>query len=107
MTNSRSRISINFSRSERKLRLSLHYKGSNSLLFVNATKIYHFKAKGSKTKRYPLCLGNNSKDFLVDNMKKTGFNGYVYDFSVDYNIVDISNIINIHKYLIKKKNGMK
>ena len=34
--------------------------------------------------------------------KKTGLNGYVYEFSVDYNIIDISNIINIHKYLMKK-----
>ena len=34
--------------------------------------------------------------------KETGFNGYVYDFSVDYNIIDTSNIISIHKYLMKK-----
>ena len=32
-----------------------------------------------------LCLGNISKDWSVDNMKKTGLNGYVYNFSVDYN----------------------
>ena len=35
-------------------------------------------------------------------MKKTGLNGYVYEFSVGYNIIDTSNIINIHKYLMKK-----
>ena len=35
-------------------------------------------------------------------MKKKGLNGNVYEFSVDYNIIDASNIINIHKYLIKK-----
>ena len=29
-------------------------------------------------KRYPLCLGNISKDVSVDDMKKTGSNGYVY-----------------------------
>ena len=49
-----------------------------------------------------MCLGNISKDILVDNMKKTKLNGYVYDFSVDYNITDTSNITNIHKHLIKK-----
>ena len=27
---------------------------------------------------------------------------YVYEFSVDYNTVDTSNIIDIHKYLMKK-----
>ena len=35
-------------------------------------------------------------------MKKTGLNGYVYEFSVGYNIIDTSNIISIHKYLMKK-----
>ena len=69
---------------------------------VNATKIHHFKAKDSEIKKYPLCLGNISKNSSVDNMKKTGLNGYVYDFGVDFNSVDTSNIINIHKYLMKK-----
>ena len=36
------------------------------------------------------------------NKKKTGLNGYVYEFSVDYNIIDTSNIIDIHEYLMKK-----
>ena len=94
--------SINFSRSEREFCLSLHYNGSNSFLFVNATKIHQFKAKDSEIKRYPLCLGNISKDFSVDNMKKTELNGYVYDFSVYYDIIDVSNIIDMHKYLMKK-----
>ena len=76
--------SINFSRSERKFCLSLHYNGSNSFLFINAMKIHQFKAKYSGIKKYPLCLGNISKEFSADDMKKTGLNGYVYDFSVDY-----------------------
>ena len=40
-----------------------------------------------------LCLGNISKDWSVDNIKKTGFNGYVYEFSVDYDatLVDAFN----------------
>ena len=97
-----SEYSINFSRSQRKFCLSLHYNGSNSFLFVNATKIHQFKAKDSEIKRYPLCLGNISKDFSVDNMKKTGLNGYVYDFSVDYNAIAVDDILGIHKYLIKK-----
>ena len=62
--------SINFSRWQRKFCLSLHYNGSNSFLFVNATKIYHFKAKDSEIKIYPFCLGNISKDFRTDNIKK-------------------------------------
>ena len=34
--------------------------------------------------------------------KKTGFNGYVYDFSVDYDATDIDDTVDIHKYLMKK-----
>ena len=50
--------------------LSLHYNESNSFLFVNATKIYQFKAKDSEIKDYTLCLGNISKDFAINNMEK-------------------------------------
>ena len=46
--------SINFSRSNRKFCLSLHYNGSNNFLFVNATKIYQFRAKDSKIKKVSL-----------------------------------------------------
>ena len=51
-----------------------------------------------KKKAYPLCLETISKDFTANKMKKTGLNGYVHEFSVDYNIIDNSAIINIHKY---------
>ena len=37
-------------------------------------------------------------------MKKTGFNGYVYDFSVDCDAVVIDDILDIHKHLMKKNN---
>ena len=49
-----------------------------------------------------ICLGNISKDWSVDDMKKTGFTGYVYDFSVDYDPIAVDDIKNIQKYLIKK-----
>ena len=35
-------------------------------------------------------------------MKKTGLKGYVYDFSVDYNAIAVADILDIHKYLMKK-----
>ena len=53
----------------------------------------------------PLCLGNISKDFSVDNMKNTGLNGYVYDLIVDYVAITVDDILDIHKYLMKK-NGV-
>ena len=61
---------INFIQSGKRFILSLHYNGSNSFLFINATKVYQFKAKISETKDYALCLGNVSKDFTINNMKK-------------------------------------
>ena len=45
---------------------------------------------------------NKLKKQTNKQIKKTGLNGYVYDFLVDYIIIDTSNIINIHKYLMKK-----
>ena len=74
--------SVNFSRSNRKNCLSMHYNGNNSFLYVNAIKIYRFKAKDSEIKQYPLCLGNISGDSSVNNMDRTGLNGCVYDFSL-------------------------
>ena len=55
-------------------------------------------------RKHSLCLGNISKDLLIDNMRKTGFNDYVYDFSVDYDATDVDDIKDIHKYLMKKNN---
>ena len=49
--------------------MSLHYNAANSFSYINGVKIYQFKAKESEIKPYPLCLGNISKDFTVDNMK--------------------------------------
>ena len=73
-------------------------------MFVNGTGIYKFKGKRSETAVTPLCLGNISKDWPADNMKKTGFNWYVYDFSVDYNAADVDDIAGIYKYLMKRNN---
>ena len=96
--------SINFMVKRKRFYLSLHYNGSNSYLFVNGIEIIKFKAKYSEIVATPLCLGNISKDWSVDNMKTTGFNGCVYDFSVDYDAIEVDNNLDIHKYLMKKNN---
>ena len=74
--------SINFTKENTKFCLSLHYNGANGYFFVNGTEIIKFKAEDSKISAYPLCLGNISKHWSADNMKKTGLKGNVYDFSV-------------------------
>ena len=71
-------------------------------MFVNGTEIIKLKAKDSEIVASPLCLENISKDWSIDNMRRTGFNGYVYDFSLDYSVTDVDDIKDIHKYLMKK-----
>ena len=85
--------------------MSLHYNGANSYLFVNGTEIDKFKAKDSEIVATLLCLQNISKGFSVNNMKKFGLNRYVYDFSIDYDVIAVDDILDIHKYLMKK-NGI-
>ena len=96
--------SINFILTKKKFCLSLQYNGANSYLFVNGTEIIKFKAKDSNIVASSLCLGNISKDWSTDNMRKSSFTGYVYDFSVGYDAITVDNIKDIHKHLMKKNN---
>ena len=81
--------SINFAKVNTKFYLSLHYDGANSYFFVNGTEIHKFTAKDSKIIPNSLYLGNVSKDFSASNMKKI-------------DAIDVDNILDIHKYLMKK-----
>ena len=69
---------------------------------MNGTEIYKFEAKDSEIVPNLLCLENISKDWSTNNMERTGFNGYVYDFSVDYDVTDIDDVKDIQKNLMKK-----
>ena len=90
---------INFTEPVKRYVLSLQYNGSNSFLFINAVKVYRFKGKDSDINPYPSCIGNISKDFTLDNIiLKESAKG----FSVDYNPIDTSNILDIHRYLMKE-----
>ena len=95
---------VNFTVTRKKFCLSLHYNGVNSYFFINGTEIPKFKVNDSEIVATPFCLGNISKDWSVDNMKSTGFNGYVYDFSVDYDAIAVDGMLDIHEYLMKKNN---
>ena len=89
--------SVNFTATRKRFCLSLHYNEDNSYLFV--------KAKDSELVANPLCLGNISEDFSVADMKKAGLYGSVFDFSVDYRVTAVDDILDICKYLMKK-NGI-
>ena len=84
---------INFTQPRKKIALILLCIGSNSFLFVNATKIYQFKAKESEVKDYTLCLGTISKDFTINNLKKARLKGSVKYFSLGFNPIDGNNFL--------------
>ena len=95
--------STNFTETDKKLCLILHYNEVNSYLFVNGNEIRKIKAKDFETVATPSYLGKVSKDWSVDNKKNTGLNGHVYDFSVDYDAIAVADILDIDEYLMKKK----
>ena len=47
-------------------------------------------------------MGNVSTAFSVDDLKQTGLNRFMYGFSIDYGGIDADDILDIHKYLMKK-----
>ena len=75
---------------------------SKSVFVFKWYRNLQIKAKDSEIVAAPLCSGNISKDWSADNMKKTGFKGYVYDLSVDYDATDVDDILDIHIYLIER-----
>ena len=85
--------SINFTKKNTKFCLSLHCNGANRYLFVNGKEIIKFKAKDSKIVPYSLCLGNISKDWANDNMKKK----WLHDLMVTFMILVliIMSLINL------------
>ena len=85
MLTAESQYSINFTKPVIEFCLTPHYNGSNSFLFLNTRKIFQLKVKDSEIK------------WIYSEL-----NGYVYEFCVDYNIIDTSNFIDIQKYLMKK-----
>ena len=96
--------SQNFTATNKKFVLSLHYNGDDSYLFVNGKRELKFKAKDDQIVKEILCLGNISDDWTAANAEKTGLWGEIYDFAVHYTSTNIGDIYNIHRYLMKKHN---
>ena len=97
--------SINFSKANTKFCLSLYYNGDNSYLLANGKEFFKFKAN-NKNFNFPtqFCLGSISNGFSTTESREVSLNGNVYDFSVDSNSIDKSDILNIHKYFMNKNN---
>ena len=99
--------SISFTENNKKVCLSLHYNGADSYLLMvqkfinlkqsilNLQQVHYVQETFHQSRK---------QDWTVDNMKKTELNRYVYDFSADYDAIAVDDILEIHKYLMKKKN---
>ena len=99
------KFNINFAKANTKFCVSLHYNTDNSYLFVNKKQIFKFKAE-NKNANFPtqFCLGSISDGFGATESGDVYLDGNVCDFSVDYNSIDKSDILYVHKYLMTKKN---
>ena len=86
--------------------MGLHYNAHNSYLFVNRKEIFKFKSD-NKNFNFPtrFCLGSVSNGCNNTESREVSLNGNMYDFSLDYNFIDKSDIINIHQYLMTKNNN--
>ena len=83
----------------------MHYNHDNSYLFVNGKEIYKSKADNKNVHfSTQFCLGSISNKSDAVDSREVSLKGNVYDFSVDYNVIDKYDILNIHKCLMVKNN---
>ena len=72
---------------------------------LNGKEIFKFKAD-NKNVNFPtqFCLGSISNGLCAVESRDVSLNGNVYDFSVNYNSMDKSDILSTKKYLMTKNN---
>ena len=75
----------------------MNYNGLNSYLFVNGVEIYKFKALVSEINDAAFCLGNISRDFSADNMKRLDY----MDSSMNFQLIMIVLLQNMLWLFIK------
>ena len=74
-------------------------------LFFSSKFPFKFKAN-NKNVNFPthFCLGSISNGFGAIASREVSLKGNVYHFPADYDAIDKSDILNIHKYLMVKNN---
>ena len=87
------RFSIDFSKANTKLCLSFHYNADNSYLFVNGKEIFKFKTE-NKNVNFPTQFCHGSISNIFSATRELSLNGNVFDFSVNFNSIDKSDILN-------------
>ena len=77
--------------------MSLHYYANSGYLIVNGKEIFKLKSD-NKNVNFPtrICLGSISDGVSNTESIKISLNGNLYEFSVDYNSIDKSGVLNIH-----------
>ena len=99
------KFSINFSKANTKFCLGLHYNTDYNYLLVNGKEISNFKVDNENVNFITqFCFGSISNGFTTIEYREVYLKGNVYDFSVDCNSIDKSDVLNIHKYLMAKNN---
>ena len=93
-----------FTQPSKKFLLILHYNGDNSYLFANGYQELKFKAKNDQIlKNEKLALGNLSDQWRIAEYKNTILYENIYDFVVDYEVINgVKQIYDMHRYLMKK-----
>ena len=88
------KFSINFGKVNTNLCLILHYNVDNSYLLVNGKEIFKFKLD-NKSVNFPtqFCLRSIANGFRAVETKEISLNKNAYDFSVDHNCIDKSDIL--------------
>ena len=85
--------------------MSFYYNADTSYLFVNRKEIFKFKSNNKSVNfSTQFFLATVINGLSTTNYREVSLNVNVYDFPVDYNSIDKSDILNIHKYLINKNN---
>ena len=74
--------------------MSLHYNADNIYLFFNGKEIFNFKAD-NKNVNFPtqFCIEIISNGLINTESREVSLKGNNYDFSVDYNSIDKSDIL--------------
>ena len=82
--------------------LTVCYNGSNSYVILNGIQQAKFKAMNNLKLSNPLVIGKTTEDFTAAGSKRTSLSGNIYDLAVDYLNLDLSKLMSIQRYLMKK-----
>ena len=83
--------------------LSICYNGDNSYIILNGVQPAKFKSIINLNLTNPLVIGNTTEDFTAAETKDTSLRGNIYDLAVDYLNLDLSKLMSVQGYLMKKK----